>query len=288
MEVRVSAILNRPVEVLESLDVMPLTGGMGAEIRGVDLAHGMDDKTFRAINRVLLDHGVIFFRDQKITPGQQMAFAKQWGEIHLHPHMRCLPDHPGIIEIVKKEDDTTVFGANWHTDQMFTPTPARVTMLYAKQVPSVGGDTLFANLHMAYDTLSDAMKAMIADLRTLSIYDKKKKRPAAMTPTAPEIDPEPYEHPLVRHHPETGRKALYLCHIGITYKIVGMSEEESRPLLTYLINHATKPEFTCRFRWDVGSLAVWDNRRALHYPVNDYHGHRRVMHRITVKGEQTF
>jgi len=141
---------------------------------------------------------------------------------------------------------------------------------------------------MAYDTLSDGMKAMIANLRTLSIYDKKKKRPASMTPTAPEVDPEPFEHPLVRHHPETGRKALYLCHIGITRQIVGMSEEESRPILTYLINHATKPEFTCRFRWAAGSMAVWDNRRALHYPVNDYYGYRRVMHRITIEGERTF
>ncbi len=287
-ETQISTVLKQQPGILNTLDIRPLTGGMGAEIHGVDLSREMDDATFSSINQVLLDHGVIFFRGQTISPAHQMAFAKHWGEIHLHPHMRCLPDHPGIIEVVKKETDTTVFGANWHTDQMFTPTPARVTMLYAKQVPPVGGDTLFANLHRAYDTLSDGMKAMIANLRTLSIYDKKKKRPAAMTPTAPEEDPLPYEHPLVRHHPETGRKALYLCHIGITHQIVGMTPEESRPLLLYLMQHATQPEFTCRFRWDVGSMAVWDNRRALHYPVNDYYGHRRVMHRITVKGESTF
>ena len=291
MEVKISAILNQHIDALDALDpldIRPLTGGMGAEIHGVDLSRHMDDHGFRAINQVLLDHGVIFFRDQKITPAQQMAFAKHWGDVHLHPHMPCLPDHPGLIEIVKKEDDTTVFGEYWHTDQMFTPTPARVTILYAKQVPPVGGDTLFANLHMAYDELSDGMKAMIANLRTISIYDKKKKRPAAMAPTAPDVDAEPAEHPLVRQHPETGRKALYLCHIGITRQIVGMSEEESLPLLTYLINHATKPEFTCRFRWEAGSMAVWDNRRALHYPVNDYYGYRRVMHRITIEGERTF
>ncbi len=276
------------LDKLNLLDVNPLTGGVGAEIRGVDLSRKLDERGFAAINQVLLDHGVIFFREQNITPAQQMAFATHWGEIHLHPHMRCLPDHPGVIEIVKKEDDTTVFGENWHTDQMFTPTPARVTILYAKQVPPVGGDTLFANLYMAYDTLSDGMKAMIANLRTISIYDKKKKRPAAMTPTAPDDDPEPAEHPLVRQHPETGRKALYLCHIGITRQIVGMTEEESRPTLSYLIAHATRPEFTCRFRWEPGSMAVWDNRRALHYPVNDYYGYRRVMHRITIKGERTF
>ena len=270
------------------IEVHPLTGAMGAEIHGVDLSRDMDSQTFGTVHQAVLDHGVIFFREQTMTPAQQMAYARRWGNVHLHPHMPCLADHPGIIEIVKKEDDTTVFGANWHTDQMFTPTPARYTILYAKQIPPVGGDTLFANLHQAYDALSDGMKAMIANLRTLSIYDKKKKRPAAMTPTAPEVDPEPYEHPLVRQHPETGRKALYLCHIGITRQIVGMSEEESRPLLTYLLQHATRPEFTCRFRWEVGSLAMWDNRRALHYPVNDYYGYRRVMHRITIEGEHTF
>jgi taurine dioxygenase len=268
------------------LEVKPLTGAMGAEIHGVDLAR-IDERTFETVHRALLDHGVIFFRNQDITPGEQMAFARRWGTVHLHPHMASLPEHPGIIEIVKKEDDTTVFGANWHTDQMFTPTPARVTMLYAKQVPPVGGDTMFANLHLGYDTLSDGMKALIADLRTVSVYDKKKKRPAAMTPTAPEEDPEPAEHPLVRRHPETGRKALYLCHLGITRSIAGMTEEESRPLLCFLMSHATQPEFTCRFRWEVGSLAVWDNRRALHYPVNDYYGYRRVMHRITIEGERT-
>jgi len=272
----------------QHIDVNPITGAMGAEIRGVDLSLELDERTFGTILQALLDHGAIFFREQDITPAQQMAFAKRWGEVHLHPHMPCLPDHPGIIEIVKKEDDTTVFGANWHTDQMFTPTPARVTILYAKQVPPVGGDTLFANLHQAYDTLSDGMKALIADLRTISIYDKKKKRPVAMTPTAPDDDPEPAEHPLVRQHPETGRKALYLCHAGITRRVAGMTEEESRPILSYLINHATRPEFTCRFRWEVGSMAVWDNRRVLHNPVNDYYGYRRVMHRITIEGERTF
>jgi len=271
----------------QHLDVIPLTGAMGAEIHGADLSQELDEPTFGAVHQALLDHGAIFFRQQDITPAQQMAFARRWGEVHLHPHMPCLPDHPGIIEIVKKEDDTTVFGANWHTDQMFTPTPARVTILFARQVPPVGGDTMFANLYLAYDTLSDGMKAMIAGLSTISIYDKKKKRPAAMAPTAPDDDPEPAEHPLVRRHPETGRKALYLCHAGITRRVAGMTEEESRPILSYLMSHATRPEFTCRFRWEAGSMAVWDNRRVLHYPVNDYDGYRRVMHRITIEGERT-
>ena len=200
--------------------------------------------------------------------------------------MPCLPDHPAVIEIVKKEDDTTVFGENWHSDQMFTPTPAKITMLYAKEVPAAGGDTLYADLRASYDALSEGMKAFAGKLRTVSTYDSQKKRPAAMTPTALERVVEA-EHPLVRTHPETGRKSLYLCHRGITRRIATMTEEESRPLLDYLLAHATRPEHTCRFRWQVGSLAVWDNRRVLHYPVNDYYGYRRVMHRITIQGEAT-
>lgn len=269
------------------LDVQPIAGSMGAEVFGVDLAEKLDDATFGEIHETILDHGAIFFRDQTITPDQQMRFAKHWGEVHLHPHMPCLEGHPGIIEIVKKEDDTVAFGGNWHTDQMFTDTPARYTMLYAKQVPQAGGDTMYANLYQAYDTLSDGMKEMIADLRTISQYDKKKKRPANMRPTEVDVPAPEVEHPLVRVHPETGKKALYISYEGITRRIAGMTEEESRPILSYLLNHATRPEFTCRFRWQVGSLALWDNRRALHFPINDYNGQRRVMHRITIEGERT-
>jgi len=269
------------------LDVQPIAGSMGAEIFGVDLAEDLGDETFEDIHQAILTHGAIFFRDQDITPTQQMTFAERWGEVHLHPHMPCLEGHPGIIEIVKKEDDTVAFGGNWHTDQMFTDTPARYTMLYAKQVPQAGGDTMYANLYQAYDALSDGMKDMIAGLRTINQYDKKKKRPAAMTPTEMDVPAPEVEHPLVRVHPETGQKALYISYAGITRRIAGMTEEESRPILDYLLNHAIRPEFTCRFRWQVGSLALWDNRRALHFPINDYNGHRRVMHRITIVGERT-
>jgi len=269
------------------LEVQPIAGSMGAEIFGVDLAEDLGDETFEDIHQAILAHGAIFFRDQDITPTQQMTFARRWGEVHLHPHMPCLDGHPGIIEIVKKEDDTVAFGGNWHTDQMFTDTPARYTMLYAKRVPQAGGDTMYANLYQAYDALSDGMKDMIAGLRTINQYDKKKKRPAAMTPTELDVPAPEVEHPLVRVHPETGQKALYISYEGITRRIAGMTEEESRPILSYLLNHATRQEFTCRFRWQVGSLALWDNRRALHFPINDYNGHRRVMHRITIRGERT-
>lgn len=269
------------------LDIRPIAGSMGADILGFDLSKDLNDETFGEIHDALLDHGAIFFRDQTITPQEQLDFAKRWGEIHLHPHMACLDGYPGVIEIEKKETDTVAFGGNWHTDQMFTGTPARVTMLYAKEIPPAGGDTMFANLYQAYDALSDGMKEMIADLRTVSQYDKKKKRPAAMAPTDQDVPAPEVEHPLVRPHTETGKKALYISSDSITRRIAGMTEAESRPILSYLINHATRPEFVCRFRWQPGSLGVWDNRRALHYPINDYNGYRRVMHRVTVVGEPT-
>ncbi len=268
-------------------DVRPIAGALGAEVHGVDLAEDLDDKAFDAIHQALLDHGVIFFRDQDITPAQQLALAKRWGSVHLHPHIPSLPDYPGIMEIVKDVDDVHTLGGRWHTDQMFTPTPARATMLYAKEVPPAGGDTLFANLYSAYDTLSDGMKEMIGGLRTVNQYNKKKGRAAAMQVTDPDQEPETAEHPLVRPHGETGRDVLYISYDGITRRLAGMTDAESRPLLDYLLDHASRPEFTCRFRWAPGSLALWDNRCVLHMAVNDYHGHRRVMHRITIEGERT-
>lgn len=273
--------------VSNSLDVQPISGAMGAEIHGVDLSEPLDDVTFGRIHQAMLDHCAIFFRDQDITPDQQLAFARRWGDIHFHPHIPGLKDTPEVFEIVKDKDDVHTLGGDWHTDQMFTPTPVRVTMLYAKEVPPQGGDTLFSNAYLAYESLSDGMKEMIAGLRTVNTYNKKKGRAAAMKVTDVETEAEEATHPLVRTHPETGRKALYISYAGITRRIDGMTEAESAPLLDYLREHATRPEFTCRFRWQEGSLGLWDNRCVRHLAINDYHGHRRVMHRITVQGEAT-
>ena len=270
-----------------SLEVRPVAGALGAEIFGIDLATELDDDSFALIHEALLAHGVIMFRDQEIAPQQQIDFARRWGTIHLHPHMPCLDGYPGIFAIVKNPEDDTVIGGNWHTDQIFTPTPARVTMLYAKEIPPAGGDTLFASMYGAYDTLSDGMKAMLDDLRTVSLYDKKKKRPGVMTPTDIDTPAEPAEHPLIRPHTETGRKALFMAYEGITRHIAGMTEDESRPILSYLQAHIARPENTCRMRWEPGSLGIWDNRCVQHLAINDYNGYRRVMHRITVEGEGT-
>ena len=271
-----------------TLEAIPLSGAMGAEVKGVDLRK-VDDKTFTKIHRILLEYGMIFFRGQEITPSQQLAFAKRWGEPHFHPYMPGLSEQPEIIEIIKNPGDTHTFGGQWHTDQMFTPTPAMGTMLYAKEVPIAGGDTLFGNLQLAYDTLSDGMKEAIKDLYTFNLYDKRKGRSSVMKGKLkePENPAEPAEHPLVRPHSETGRPVLYICYDRITRHIVDWTPAESRPLLDYLRAHASRPEFTCRLRWEPGTLAFWDNRCVQHMALNDYHGHRRVMHRITIRGERT-
>jgi taurine dioxygenase len=268
------------------LETIPLSGSIGAEIRGVDLTQ-LDDASFAGIHRAILDHGVICFRNQDLSPNQQLAFAERWGEIHLHPYLNGLPDRPEIIEIVKEAGERNRFGDHWHTDQIFTPAPAMGTMLYAKEVPPVGGDTIFAGLSHAYDALSDGMKDLACRLRTYNIYDKQAPRSRRMSAKIPDRDKpaEPAIHPLVRVHPETGRRGLYLNAMPTTRRFDGMTEEESWPLIEYLLRHATRPEFTCRIRWEVGTLAIWDNRCLMHMALDDYPDHRRVMHRITVKGE---
>ena len=282
--------------VYRNIYVSPIAGAMGAEVGGVELWRRLDDATFAEIRRALLAHGVIFFRDQEITPQQQLAFARRWGEIHLHPHVAGLPDIPEVMEIVKEPGDARVFGAGWHTDQMFLATPAMATILYAKELPRAGGDTLFASLYRAYETLSDGMKAMLAGLRTVNLPDAGRRAAQAATGGATYgalasmrmqvAAVAETEHPLVRTHPETGRKLLY---IGLhTERFAGMTKDESTGLVDWLVAHATRPEFTCRFRWQPGSLAMWDNRCVLHNAITDYPDARRRMHRVTVAGDTPY
>ena len=271
------------------VETLPIAGACGAEIRGVNVAQ-MDDQTFAEVRHALLDHGVIYFRSQELTPDQQVAFARRWGDIHAHPYLRTLPDHPEIIEIVKEPEDKAGFGDSWHTDQIFTPTPAMATMLYAKVVPLAGGDTMFSSLRRAYEALSPGMQRLLHGLRTYNLYDKAKPRSGKMAAKVADKErpAEPAIHPLIRKHPETGEPVLYINDLNTTRHFDGLSEEESRPLLEFLLAHATRPEFTCRVRWEPGTLGMWDNRSMLHKALNDYYGHRRVMHRITIKGEKTY
>jgi taurine dioxygenase len=285
------------------IEVKPIAGALGAEIGAVDLG-ALDDETFDEIHAAWLEHLVVFFRRQAITPEQQLAFAKRFGDIHYHPFMRGMDEHPEILEIIKEEGDTKAFGEVWHTDQAFNPKPAKATILYAKETPDAGGDTMFTNLYLAYETLSDPMKAMIAGVKTWNVGDRKtlaQNGPMASAPRAgryvgnqkmaakvrdPGDVPTEAAHPLARTHPETGRKALYIS--NHTQTLDGFNRPEARPILDFLMAHAVQPEFTCRFRWEPGSLAIWDNRCTQHRALNDYHGKRRRMHRITIAGDSPF
>jgi taurine dioxygenase len=290
------------VAVYRRIEVKPLAGALGAEIRGVDLG-ALDAETFAEIRSAWLAHLVVFFRNQSLAPPQQIAFAKQFGEIHHHPFMQGMEAYPDILEIIKEEGDSKAFGEVWHTDQMFNPKPAKATILYAKETPDAGGDTLFANMYLAYETLSEPMKDLIKGLRTFNVGDRKKLgRTHEITATrvgrstgnakmaAKVKDPGDLiteaTHPLVRTHPDTGRKALYLS--NHTQTLDGFRPAEARPILDFLARHAVEPELTCRFRWEVGSLAIWDNRCTQHRALNDYPGKRRRMHRITIAGDAPY
>ncbi|HEY8287848.1 MAG TPA: TauD/TfdA family dioxygenase [Acetobacteraceae bacterium] len=275
-----------------------IAGSLGAELAGVDLARDVSDEVMAEIRAALHDNLVIFFRDQKLTPDRQLAFARRWGEIHLHPFVEGIADHPEILEIRKAETDKRNFGGTWHSDQMFAPQPAMGTMLYAREVPAAGGDTMFTNQYLAYEALSDGMKRIADQLQTVCVGDNfraanglsRKERYARQMSEMKVKDPGNVQttsvHPLVRTHPETGRKALYIG--GHVQHFEGMTEEESDPLIIYFKQHSIRPEFTCRFRWQTGSLIFWDNRCTQHFAINDYPAETRIMHRITIAGDQPF
>ncbi len=279
------------------IEARRIAGSLGAEISGVDLSADLSETVLAELRAALLEHLVIFFRDQRLTPERQLAFARRWGEIHLHPFMQGMADHPEVLEIVKRPTDTWNFGGSWHTDQMFSPQPAMGTILYAKEVPAAGGDTLFTNQYLAYESLSPAMRRMLDGLSTVCVGDhfkqhggRSRKEAYAGQTSMTVKDPGDVQttsvHPLVRTHPETGRKSLYIG--GHVRCFDGMTEAESEPLIGFLTQHAMRPEFTCRFRWDEGSLAFWDNRCTQHFAINDYPGETRVMHRITIAGDAPF
>jgi taurine dioxygenase len=269
-------------------EVRRLSGALGAEVLGVDLAEA-GDNVVAEIRKVWLDHGVIFFRDQDLPPTKFLSVAKKFGEVVEYPFVKGIDGFPEIIPVVKLEHETKNFGGIWHSDTAYLDEPPAGTMLIAREVPPYGGDTLFASGTLAYETLSDGMKGMLDGLIAVNHSAKAdvtrtredRVRDGGKTEAKKEYISE---HPVVRTHPETGRKALYV-NVGHTVRFKDMTEEESAPLLNYLFQHQVRPEFTCRFSWRVGSMALWDNRCVLHNPVNDYHGYRRVMHRITLAGD---
>jgi taurine dioxygenase len=273
-----------------TFQIKRLSGALGAEIMGLDLGDGLSADQAAAVRAIFLAHGVIFVRDQPMTPAQYMAFAQAMGEPVEYPFVKGLDDFPHIIEVKKLAHEKHNFGGIWHSDTTYLAEPPMGSMLLAREVPPYGGDTLFACQYAAFEGLSDTMQRLLTGLRGVSSSakaDVSKTREDRLKTDGKSSAPESYSqsHPIVRTHPETGRKALYV-NVAHTAGIEGLSTAESAPLLEFLFQHQIKPEFTCRWTWTPGALAFWDNRCVQHNPVNDYHGHKRLMHRITLKGDQ--
>ena len=273
-----------------ALEIHPIAGTLGAELSGVDLSRTPDDETIAAIRRAWLEHLVIFFRDQDLPPAKLLAFARRFGEPIEYPFVRGLEEFPEIIPVVKLEHERVNFGGIWHSDTTYLDVPPMASMLIAREVPPAGGDTLFANMYLAYETLSDGMRRLLDGLVAINSSaraDVSRTREDRLKDSGRADAKKEYvaTHPVVRVHPETGRRALYV-NVAHTVGFEGMTEEESAPILDYLFRHQTRPELTCRFRWRPGSMAFWDNRCAQHNAINDYQTHRRVMHRITLAGEK--
>jgi taurine dioxygenase len=268
------------------LTVKPLAGAIGAEIHGVESLAEISDAELAQIRAIWLHYSVIFFRNQPLPPKAFAAFARRFGDVVHYPFLKGLEEAPEVITVAKFEHEKVNFGGLWHSDTAYLENPPMATMLVAREVPEFGGDTLFASGYAAYDALSDGMKRMLEPLHAVNSSAKAEKtRTREDRRPGQERQVLEAEHPVIRTHPETGRKSLYV-NIGHTLRFAGMTEEESAGLLATLFAHQTRPEFTCRFSWQPGSIAFWDNRCALHNPVNDYHGQRRIMHRVTLAGDR--
>jgi taurine dioxygenase len=280
----------------QTISAKPISGALGAIVEGVDLSRDLDNAVASDLHQALLDHCVIFFRDQHLTPQRHLDLGRRFGTLNVHEFVEAMPGHPEIIVVAKNETDTKNFGGGWHSDVTYLDEPALGSILYALEVPEYGGDTMFANQYLAYEALSPGMKRMLDGLTAVhsarNVYgigsdnDYARLRGlTAMKIMRSETADRDTEHPVVRTHPKTGRKCLYVNR-NFTVRFKDMTVEESRPLLNFLYEHAVRPEFTCRFRWEANSIAFWDNRCVQHYALNDYHGQRRVMHRVTVNGDR--
>lgn len=278
------------------IEVTPLSGALGARITGIELAD-MDHAGFDEIHRALVDHLVLTFPDQKLEPGDQIAFARRFGKLMHYPFAKCMAGFPEITELISEPSDVFNFGGSWHTDSPNFERPPKITMTYCVTCPQTGGDTSFANQYLAWETLSDGMRRLLEGLTAMhstslsygssSHVGKTDVKSHTSTPTAVPTggDEEEFEHPVGRTHPETGRKALYVCD-AYAARFARMTQEESLPLLRHLWAHASLPEFTCRIGWQPGTLTLWDNRCAMHYAHNDYPGEHRVMRRVIIEGER--
>lgn len=276
-----------------SLDIQPVTGTIGAEIAGIDLAAPQPDGVWTEIRQALNRHGVIFFRDQNITPQQEIDFARHFGTTCNSAYQPKLAGFPELVELRKEPNQKNNVGGNWHTDHAFKQAPPMGTIVLARETPAFGGDTLFISMAAAYDALSDGLKQTLDGLQGFHTNAHNfgpntppeilaKRKEGGMVNLDAAVDEA--VHPVVVTHPETGRRSLYV-NPGYLTHFVGWTKDESQPLIKFLCQHAQRPEYMCRFRWTPGAMAFFDNRQCWHYATNDYNGHRRVMHRIMVEGE---
>lgn len=278
---------------MNGIEVKPLDAALGAEISGVDLSQPPGDGEAAEIRRAFSEYLVLFFRDQILTPERLVAFAGRFGPVGTYPFAEPIPEHAQVIAIVKEPHQTSNFGGIWHTDTPYLERPSLGSVLYARTVPRSGGDTLWANGYRAWETLTERMRKRLEPLRAIQSAAKNKDELRAdhiATGTMAgrnleEMNAKQADHPVARTHPVTGRKALYVSPAHTT-GFVGMAEAESAPILDFLFHHMTREDNTCRFHWTRGAVAVWDNRCTLHYPLNDYHGQRRELHRVTIEGER--
>ncbi len=271
------------------MQLRPLSEHIGTEVTGIAMT-ALDDAGFEQLRRLVYDRGMVVLRDQELTPQQHIAFANRWGGIDINNYFPLNGQHPEIAEVRKEADQMVNIGGGWHTDHSYDQIPAMGSILVARELPPSGGDTLFSSMGAAYDALSDGLKATLEGLNAVHSADHIYARDGvyAQTDQAGALRGHDLKtravHPVVIRHPVTGRKVLYV-NGAFTLHFEGWTREESRPLLDYLYTLGTREEFQCRLEWQPGTVAIWDNRSTWHLAQNDYHGHRRVMHRITLTGE---
>ena len=274
-------------------DIKPVSGALGAEIHGVDLTKPFSAAVFEDLHQALMDYKVIFFRDQDLTPEQHIAFSRRFGEPMEDMFVKESETYPELMELLKEADDTGYnFGGSWHSDATYRTSPPLGVSLYARELPPFGGDTIWCNMEMVLENLSAGMQSMLEPLYAEHLAQGYREKLAVIKgdysksfENLGDVVRVEVNHPVVRVHPVTGRKSLFI-NDAYTYRFANMTAEESQPLIEYLCNLAIRPYFTCRFRWEPGSLAIWDNRNTMHYAVSDYHGHRRLMHRYTIQGDK--
>lgn len=276
------------------MKIWPVSGVLGAEIFGLDLSRPLPDAEWRELRAALVEHEVVFIRDQQLSREAQIDFAQHFGKPDIHPIANGMEEYPEVVKVWKPAGESASFGTGWHTDNTFFENPTILSFLYSVTIPPFGGDTLYASTSAAYRALSDTMRHLLGDLVAVHsasrAYDPKttgeakyRGETAISYRYSSEVERE-VEHPIIRKHPESGRESIYV-NAMFTQRIVGLKPRESDALLQFLYHHVAQPDFQCRFRWQTGTLAIWDNRVTQHYALDDYQEHERLMYRVTVSAD---